>query len=142
VSAEEYISNPILISKKCPHLVQQVMSNESTPVLSGAIPAFETFMMQWEHICENHEDTRHWVDVGLSWAETYYRRMDCTKAYVIAMRELVSSLHLHSTLKLYTTVINPCIRLSWIRKHWEHEYITDAEAKIRATVCQLTSPCT
>jgi hypothetical protein len=29
------------------------------------------------------------------------------------------------------------MRLSWIRSHWEPEYIADAEEKIRATVRQL-----
>jgi hypothetical protein len=80
---------PVLTSTKCPHLVQQLMSSESTPILSGAIPAFETFMTQWERIREHHVETRHWVDVGLSWAATYYSRMDLTQAYVVAMRELV-----------------------------------------------------
>ena len=30
-------------------------------------------------------------------------------------------------------VINPSIRLSWIKKHWDSEYIEDAEAKIHQT---------
>jgi hypothetical protein len=29
------------------------------------------------------------------------------------------------------------MRLSWIRRHWEPEYIADVEEKIRATVRQL-----
>jgi hypothetical protein len=31
-------------------------------------------------------------------------------------------------------VINPTIRLSWIKRHWDLEYIEDAEQKIRQTV--------
>ena len=77
---------------KCPHVVQQVMSSESTPVLSGAIPVFEMFMTQWEHIGDSHAETKEWVDVGLSWATKYYNRMDCTQAYIIAMCEFVSPL--------------------------------------------------
>ncbi|KAF8581503.1 hypothetical protein K439DRAFT_1245623, partial [Ramaria rubella] len=38
-----------------PHQVQMVMSKEATPVLSGAIPAFETFMSLWEAHAEKHE---------------------------------------------------------------------------------------
>ncbi|KAH9013041.1 hypothetical protein EDB84DRAFT_1253278, partial [Lactarius hengduanensis] len=37
-----------------PHQVQQIMSGENTPILSGAVPAFEMFMSAWESICENH----------------------------------------------------------------------------------------
>ena len=32
------------------------------------------------------------------------------------------------------TVLNPSIRMSWIRKHWDQEYISLAEEKIRQTV--------
>lgn len=31
-------------------------------------------------------------------------------------------------------VLNPSIRMSWIRKHWDEEYILEAEVKIRNTV--------
>jgi hypothetical protein len=65
------------------------MSTESTLILSGAIPAFEMFMTQWEHLRDNHPETKHWVDIGLSWATTYYRRMDDTQAYIVTMPELV-----------------------------------------------------
>jgi hypothetical protein len=63
------------------------MSGESTPILSGAIPAFEMFMSHWEHLRENHPQTKSWVDIGLEWATTYYGRMDHTRAYIIAMCE-------------------------------------------------------
>jgi hypothetical protein len=34
-------------------------------------------------------------------------------------------------------VLNPALRMSWIQKHWDREYITDAENKIRETVSKL-----
>lgn len=67
------------------------MSHELTPVLSGAIPAYELFMTRWEDIRKNFPETRDWVDTGMLWAEKYYNRMDLTNAYIIAMCELVSS---------------------------------------------------
>ena len=36
-------------------------------------------------------------------------------------------------------VVNLCMHLSWIRIHWEPEFIADAEEKIRQTVSQLTT---
>lgn len=63
------------------------MSSDSTPILSGAIPAFEIFMTAWERIREKHKETKNWVDVGLTWATKYYDRMDCTQAYIMAMCE-------------------------------------------------------
>ncbi|EDR07026.1 uncharacterized protein LACBIDRAFT_328295 [Laccaria bicolor S238N-H82] len=46
-----------------PHQVQKIMSKECTPILSGAIPAFEI----------------------IDWATTYYKKMDDSPAYVIVM---------------------------------------------------------
>ena len=38
----------ILIVVKQPHIVQTAMSSENTPILSGAIPAFELFVASWK----------------------------------------------------------------------------------------------
>jgi len=62
------------------------MSSERTPILSGAIPAFEMFMTKWEKIA-NIEHLKPLVEPGLEWATRYYRRMDDTRAYVISMCE-------------------------------------------------------
>jgi hypothetical protein len=64
-----------------------VMSGETTPILSGAIPAFELFMSKWEQIAELHPRLSRWIDVGMRWATHYYKRMDRTKAYIMAMGE-------------------------------------------------------
>jgi hypothetical protein len=63
------------------------MSGEKTPILSGAIPAFETFMSSWEKLGKEHRRLKPLIKPGLDWACMYYGRMDRTKAYIIAMRE-------------------------------------------------------
>ena len=68
-----------------PHRVQMSMAQEKTPILSGAIPAFETFMWEWEVLADKHPRLKPWIDVGLEWATEYYTRMDRTDAYIIAM---------------------------------------------------------
>jgi hypothetical protein len=60
------------------------MSSERTPVLSGAIPAFEMLMTKWEKIAES-DTLKPLVEPGLEWTTRYYRRMDGTKAYIISM---------------------------------------------------------
>ena len=67
------------------------MSGETNPILAGAIPAFEMFMMSWERLAEKHPRFRSWIDIGLHWASTYYSRMDLTKSYIIAMGEFAIS---------------------------------------------------
>jgi hypothetical protein len=72
-----------------PHMVQQAMSGELMPVLSGAVPSFEIFMTRWEKLRATYPQLKPWVDIGLKWAEKYYTRMDDTDAYVVAMCELI-----------------------------------------------------
>ena len=54
-------------------------------MLAGSIPAFETFMYEWEVLAEKHPHLKPWIDTGLEWATQYYARMDRTNAYIIAM---------------------------------------------------------
>lgn len=63
------------------------MSAENTPILSGAIPAFETFMSSWEKLGREHRRLKPLIKPGLEWAYKYYGRMDRTRAYIIAMRK-------------------------------------------------------
>jgi hypothetical protein len=61
------------------------MSAEKTPILSGAIPAFEMYMSSWEKLGREHPRLKDLIKPGLDWAYMYYGRMDRTKAYIIAM---------------------------------------------------------
>jgi len=69
-----------------PNKVQQFMSKESTPVLSGAVPSFEMFMTSWEQLSSKNPRLKPLVQPGLDLAYKYYDRMDRTASYVIAMR--------------------------------------------------------
>jgi len=73
--------------QQVPHVVQQVMSGESTPILSGAIPSFEIFMTRWERIIQDHPRLTWLIQPGLNWAYSYYARMDRTRAYFVAIRQ-------------------------------------------------------
>jgi len=72
-------------------VVLQTMSSESTPVLCGAIASFELLMTKWERLGEEHPELQYWTQIGLAWARKYYKRMDDTDAYVIAMGEFLFS---------------------------------------------------
>lgn len=63
------------------------MSGESTPILCGAIPAFEMFMTTWEKIIRDHPHLTRLIQPGLEWAYMYYGRMDGTRAYIVNMRQ-------------------------------------------------------
>jgi hypothetical protein len=66
------------------HETIHVMSAESSPILSGAIPAFETFMSKWEAMSEI-PTLEPYITPALQAAYTYYGRMDRTRAYIVSM---------------------------------------------------------
>lgn len=62
-----------------------MLSKEETPVLAGAIPAFEIFLTKMEQLAELKPHLKPFIKEGLSFAYKYYKRMDGTSAYIIAM---------------------------------------------------------
>jgi hypothetical protein len=68
------------------------MSGETTPILSGTIPAFESFMTKWEKLKRGNLSLSAMVNAGLASAYKYYDRMDHTKAYVVAMCKQADSI--------------------------------------------------
>ena len=75
----------LFYSTQVPHGLQQSMSSESRPRLSSAVPHFELFMTAWENKAQETPRLQPFIDVGLKWAKKYYKRMDNTRAYVVAM---------------------------------------------------------
>jgi hypothetical protein len=61
------------------------MSGEGTPVLAGTIPALELLMSRWERMALNSPEYAPWIEKGLECALKYYRHVDDTRAYVIAL---------------------------------------------------------
>ncbi|KAF8870089.1 hypothetical protein BD779DRAFT_1456019 [Infundibulicybe gibba] len=106
-----------------PHCVQQAMSGEKYPTLSGTIPAFELYMSELEVVVErdNRLQVVRWATISLTWAKKYYRRMDLTSGYIMAM------------------FVNPSVRFEWIAQNWGDEYKNDAELKIKK-LAVLDSP--
>lgn len=67
------------------HAAQHVMSKELTPVLAGAVPTFERFMSRWERLSLAQPHLAPAINAGLEVAYKYYKQMDNTTAYIIAM---------------------------------------------------------
>jgi len=61
------------------------MSSESRPRLGSAVSHLELFMTAWESKANKTPRLRPYIDVGLKWAKKYYKCMDNTHAYVVAM---------------------------------------------------------
>ena len=73
------------LNAQCPHLLQQRLSSEGTPVLATTIPALELLMSQWEHLASTLPDYEPWIEQGLECARKYYRHMDDTSAHIIGL---------------------------------------------------------
>ncbi|KIK21590.1 hypothetical protein PISMIDRAFT_103932 [Pisolithus microcarpus 441] len=56
-----------------PHEAQQCMSSESRPVLSKAVPAFETVILWWRALVKNTPHCGAIINAGLDQAEQYYQ---------------------------------------------------------------------
>jgi hypothetical protein len=61
------------------------MSGETMPMLSGAIPAFERLLNEWELLAERHARLKPWIMKALDHVRRYYSKLDRQDAYVIAM---------------------------------------------------------
>jgi hypothetical protein len=54
-------------------------------MLAGVIPSFEMLMTHWEKLAKDMPRLQRYIQPGLTSAYKYYKRMDETKAYIIAM---------------------------------------------------------
>ncbi|KAF8266193.1 hypothetical protein EI94DRAFT_1586636 [Lactarius quietus] len=88
------------------HIILQTMLSESMPVLCGTVASFELLMSQWERLGKEHLELQYWTKIGLHWAEKYYKQMDDTDAYVIAMgRSLFSDYTITESHKSHITYL-------------------------------------
>jgi hypothetical protein len=62
-----------------------MLSKEETPVLAGTVPAFEIFLTKLETLAKVKPKLKDCIEEGLTFAKKYYRSMDDTGAYVVAM---------------------------------------------------------
>ena len=80
-----------------PHTVQTIMSSENTPILAATILAFELFLSAWEAMKTDRdlaeENVASIIAPGLTLAKSYYKKLDDSNAYIIAMCECFSTRH-------------------------------------------------
>jgi rRNA maturation endonuclease Nob1 len=73
------------------------MSSENTPILAATIPAFELFLSAWQAMKADGdlavENVASIISPGLNIAKNYYRKLDDSNAYIIAMCACSSWFH-------------------------------------------------
>ncbi|KAF9506831.1 hypothetical protein BS47DRAFT_1321642, partial [Hydnum rufescens UP504] len=84
-----------------PHDIQQLMSGEATPSLTGVLPTFQGLQNRWEVLLSTIAPTqKHYILAAMEWLNKYHEKARKTPAYVMAM------------------VLNPSIKFSFIMKYW------------------------
>ncbi|KAF9504944.1 hypothetical protein BS47DRAFT_1368424 [Hydnum rufescens UP504] len=84
-----------------PHSVQQLMSGKATPILSGALLAFQSLHNWWQDHEIVNKDILEYVFEGLEWLNKYHEKGSKTYAYMVTM------------------ALNPNIKLSFITQSWD-----------------------
>jgi len=106
------------------------MSGKTTPVLYGAIPTFEEFMMAWEGLKKGNAHLVKYIEPGLDLACKYYTRMDDTRAYIITMRMCLLCPPAPDNFLMSSVVLNPMSRMTSIHDNWGKGFIDMAKKKI------------
>ena len=70
-----------------PHMVQQMLYAEKTPILGNVVPQSELFITSLEDLGDQNEELKPITNVGVMWAMKYYQCMDYSWMYAIAMCE-------------------------------------------------------
>ncbi|KIM61362.1 hypothetical protein SCLCIDRAFT_122301 [Scleroderma citrinum Foug A] len=97
------------------------MSGEHCPLLGSTLPAYETFVAQWQVMATspNHPQLAPFIQEGLSWATSYHKRMQANKAYLFAMcRSSITLQCLEANFTLSNLkVVDPSIHFSWMKAY-------------------------
>ncbi|KIK17982.1 hypothetical protein PISMIDRAFT_110388 [Pisolithus microcarpus 441] len=105
-------------SLQAPAAAHHTMTSERIPLLSGALPTYETFLEQWKRISMSSMNPQFGplLKEGLAHGERYHKHMHANKAYVFAM------------------FAHPSIRFSWVERKWCNEI-----SSVKASILELVS---
>lgn len=111
------------------------MAMDNTPLLADVIPAYETFMSNWESLADARPHLEPIIQKGLDRATKYYILMDETDRYILSMCTLTLSFSswklAHSQLRI---VLHPKFRMHHIQDNWEEHYVEKAVITIKKKV--------
>lgn len=112
----------------------QMCSSNRSPTLHQVIPVLETLCSKWERRLEDPEFEIFYdaIRLGLEKLNKYYKRLDNTDAYILAMRSFALQLFFAHMLTLSPPhlVLHPYYKLNYIEEQWggAEEYEADVEA--------------
>ena len=76
----------LIITPKYPHDVQQLMSSEATPTLTGVLPVFQGLQNHWQELLTTTMPTmKRYILQGMEWLNKYHKKAGKTLVYAMAM---------------------------------------------------------
>ncbi|KAI6041936.1 hypothetical protein EDC04DRAFT_2601246 [Pisolithus marmoratus] len=112
----------VRVPQNVPAMAHHMMTLEHIPLLSGALPAYETFLEQWRiSMSSTNPQFSPLLREGLAHGERYHKLMHANKAYC-------SSIQTPTLCK----VTHPSICFSWVEHKW-----CDEISSIKASILEL-----
>jgi hypothetical protein len=116
-----------------------MLSQETTPTLGSALPAFEAMSDVWRKCQQTYPEMYDAIEEGLDKLEQYVNRTDLIPAHVLAMS--ASSVFFLPLIYLVFAVVEPSIRLDWFEE-WRSQRVAHArEIFIEAVRCHINGKC-
>ena len=84
-----------------PHMVQQMLCAEKAPTFGKVVPQFELFMTSLEDLGDQNRELKPITNVGIQWVTKYYKHIDYSWAYAIAMYKS-SQIYISMVLTLFS----------------------------------------
>ncbi len=118
------------------HSVQELVSAEQTPTLCIVIALYEQLIKKLQDAKEDLPKFAHALDAAIGKLQEYLTYSRKAKIYNLAIGMLVCS-HF-KTLLIEYKVLNPQMKLAWIRKNWSTEDFATARDHVRRVVSSHT----
>ena len=71
----------------------------------------------------------------VEWIALGHMLLQCVREFIVYRLSLDPD---EINVRPHSAVLNPAIRMTWINKHWDQEYITMAETNVRQLVGLVT----
>lgn len=111
------------------------MTAEERPLLSGALPALEKFVAEWERMQEKYPLLAEGLEAGLTKVTEYYNKgFEDHPAYAVAMGLLFSRSSKSMLTSSSCVVLNPTEKMRWMERNWSAEAVQDVKNAVLAEV--------
>ncbi|KAJ6463695.1 hypothetical protein C8R47DRAFT_992515, partial [Mycena vitilis] len=115
------------------HVVQEIVSAEKTPTLSIVLPLYEKLIIMLNNLAKELDVISHAIHASVRKLEEYLAKSRGTKMYALAMGAYCFYFPLIARSSSFV-VLNPTIKLKWMRENWSGPDFMAAKKSLRESV--------